>query len=100
MSDSVQASPELATIKVKLPDGSVKDVPRGTTALDVAKSISPRLGDAALIAQIKPFSSNGSGNGHHSSAEGSAAAVEPAENRAQMVDLARPLEDDAELRIL
>ena len=52
-------------IHVKLPDGSVKDVPRGTSALDIAKSISPRLADAALAAQIKPLSPNGSGgNGH------------------------------------
>ena len=35
-------------IHVKLPDGSVKDVPKGTSALDIAKSISPRLADAAL----------------------------------------------------
>ena len=47
------------TIHVKLPDGSVKDVPRGTSALDIAKSISPRLADAALVAQVKPLSSNG-----------------------------------------
>ena len=40
-------------IHVKLPDGSVRDVPRGTSALDIAKSISPRLADAALAAQIK-----------------------------------------------
>ena len=55
-------------IHVKLPDGSVRDVPRGTSALDIAKSISPRLADAALAAQIKPLSSNGNGsggNGHH-----------------------------------
>ena len=49
-------------IHVKLPDGSVKDVPSGTTALEIAKSISPRLADAALVAQVKPMSSNG-GNG-------------------------------------
>ena len=41
-------------IHVKLPDGSVKEVPSGTTALDIAKGISPRLADAALAAQIKP----------------------------------------------
>ena len=52
-------------IHVKLPDGSVKDVPSGTTALDIAKGISPRLADAALAAQIEPTSSNG-GNGHPS----------------------------------
>ena len=39
------------SIHVKLPDGSVKDVPKGTTALDVAKSISPRLADAAIVAK-------------------------------------------------
>ena len=37
-------------IKVKLPDGSAKEVPKGTTALDIAKAISPRLADAALAA--------------------------------------------------
>ena len=40
------------SIHVKLPDGSVKEVPKGTTALDIAKSISPRLADAALVAGI------------------------------------------------
>src|SRR5271157_1255282 len=66
-------------IHVKLPDGSVKDVPRGTTALDIARGISPRLADAALAAQIKP-TSNG--------------------NEPQLVDLTRPLESDVELRLL
>src|SRR3981081_4608195 len=41
------------SIHVKLPDGSVKEVPKGTTALDIAKSISPRLADAALVAKTK-----------------------------------------------
>jgi threonyl-tRNA synthetase len=59
-------------IHVKLPDGSVKDVPRGTTSLDIAKSISPRLADAALAAKT---------NG-------------------DLIDLARPLEKDTDLRIL
>jgi threonyl-tRNA synthetase len=60
------------SIHVKLPDGSVKDVPRGTTALEIAKSISPRLADAALVAQT---------NG-------------------DLIDLARPLEKDTDLRLL
>jgi threonyl-tRNA synthetase len=87
-------------IHVKLPDGSVKEMPRGTSALEVAKSISLRLADAALVAQIKPLAPNGSGgNGNQSDAQGAAAAG-PAKNSAQLVDLARPLEQDAELRIL
>ncbi len=39
------------SIHVKLPDGEREDVPKGTTALDIAKSISPRLADAALVAK-------------------------------------------------
>ncbi len=59
-------------IHVTLPDGSTKEVPKGTTALEVAKSISPRLADAALAAKT---------NG-------------------DLIDLARPLEKDTGLRIL
>ncbi|HVZ15681.1 MAG TPA: threonine--tRNA ligase [Terriglobales bacterium] len=67
------------TIHIKLPDNSVKEVARGTTALDVAKSISPRLASAAIAAQVRP-TSNG--------------------NEPRLIDLTRPLEQDAELRIL
>ena len=65
-------------IKVKLPDGTEKQVPKGASALDVAREISPRLADAALVARVRPIN-DGSG---------------------QLVDLARPLERDAEVRIL
>src|ERR1039458_8532366 len=71
-------------IHVKLPDGSVKDVPSGTTALDIARGISPRLADAALAAQIRP-STNG---------------AEAANKDPQLIDLTRPLESDVELRLL
>ena len=87
-------------IHVKLPDGSVKDVPRGTSALDIAKGISPRLADAALAAQIKPLSPNGSGGNGHLPVGESASAAEPAKNSAQLIDLTRPLEQDVELRLL
>jgi threonyl-tRNA synthetase len=59
-------------IHIKLPDGSVKEVPAGTTALDIAKAISPRLADAAVAAKTD-------GN---------------------LIDLTRPLEKDTDLRIL
>ena len=39
-------------IFISLRDGKVLDVPRGTTALDVAKQISPRLASAALVARV------------------------------------------------
>jgi threonyl-tRNA synthetase len=60
------------SIHVKLPDGSVKEVPKGTTPLEVAKSISPRLADAALVAKT---------NGN-------------------LIDLAKPLESDTDLRLV
>jgi threonyl-tRNA synthetase len=60
------------SIHVKLPDGSVKEVPKGTTALEVAKTISPRLADAALAART---------------------------NR-NLIDLAKPLESDTDLQLL
>src|SRR5580698_6867207 len=60
------------SIHVKLPDGSTREVAKGATALDVAKSISPRLADAALAAKT---------NGN-------------------LIDLTRPLEKDTDLRIL
>jgi threonyl-tRNA synthetase len=64
--------PMADSIHVKLPDGSVKDVPKGSTALDVAKSVGQRLADAALAAKT---------NG-------------------DLIDLTRPLEKDTDLRIL
>ena len=67
------------TIHIKLPDNSVKEVAKGTTSLDIAKSISPRLASVAIAAQIRP-TSNG--------------------NEPKLIDLTRPLEQDAELRIL
>jgi threonyl-tRNA synthetase len=60
------------SIHVKLPDGSVKEVPKGTTALDIAKSIGQRLADATLVAKT---------NG-------------------DLIDITRPLEKDTDLRLL
>src|SRR5438067_10865558 len=60
------------SIHVKLPDGSTKEVPKGTTALDIAKSIGSRLAEAALAAKT---------NG-------------------DLIDLTRPLEKDTDLRLL
>src|SRR5881227_2093786 len=77
-------------IHIKLPDGSDKEMPKGTTALDVAKSISPRLADAAIAAKI---SSNGG-------PAGEGARPTQAGSTQELIDLVRPLDRDAELRIL
>jgi threonyl-tRNA synthetase len=60
------------SIHVKFPDGSEKEFPKGTTPLEIAKSISPRLADVALVAKT---------NG-------------------DLIDLTRPLEKDTDLRLL
>ena len=39
----------MSSIKVQLPDGSIREVPAGTTPFEIAESISPRLAQAALV---------------------------------------------------
>ncbi|HMF91205.1 MAG TPA: threonine--tRNA ligase, partial [Candidatus Angelobacter sp.] len=107
MSQTVQTG----MIQVTLPDGSRKEVPKGTTPLDIARSISPRLEEAALVARIKPSavstqhsaakqSSSGtgpSGNGEKTPASMHAA---PSKDGWQFADLTKPLDEDVELRLL
>jgi threonyl-tRNA synthetase len=83
-------------IHVTLPDGSVKEVPKGTTPLEVAKSISPRLADAALVAKVSPVG----GNGLKEKAGVYSNSVDPAEDGSLLFDLRRPLEQDVKLQIL
>src|SRR5271170_7622771 len=60
------------TIQITLPDGATRDVPKGTTAADIARQISPRLAKEALVART---------NG-------------------DLIDLSRPLDHDTKLAIL
>ena len=62
----------MSNIQITLPDGSQQSVAAGTAPIDIAKSISPRLADAAIVAKV---------NG-------------------ELYDLTRPLETDASLQIL
>ena len=39
-------------IKITLPDGSVKDYPKGATAAEIAKDIGKRLAEDAIAAKI------------------------------------------------
>jgi threonyl-tRNA synthetase len=43
------------TIAVHLPDGAIREVPAGTTPLEIATSISPRLAAASVVARLKPL---------------------------------------------
>jgi threonyl-tRNA synthetase len=98
-------------IQVTLPDGSKKEVPSGTTPLDIARSISPRLADAALVAKIKPSAissqqaapaQNGGLAGQQSEGEKTPASMHaPASKDGwEFADLSKPLEQDVELRLL
>jgi threonyl-tRNA synthetase len=97
------------SIKVHLPDGSIKEFPAGSTPLDVANSISPRLAAAAVVARIRPAngSSNGSGNTNdphleatqEASAEAGMYAAEQADAE-RLVDLTTPLNEDMSLQLL
>src|SRR5579862_964214 len=59
-------------LAISLPDGSVREVPRGTTPADIAAAIGPGLAKAALAARID----------------------------GALIDLARPLDHDASLALI
>src|ERR1700675_2269162 len=83
-------------IHVTLPYGSVKDFPKGVTPVEIAKSISPRLAEAALVAKVYATGGNGAGSktGIFSN------SVDPDPDGGLLYDLRRPLEQDVKLRIL
>jgi threonyl-tRNA synthetase len=62
----------MSNIEITLPDGTRKPVAAGTSPLDIAKSIGPRLADAVIVAKV---------NG-------------------ELYDLTRPLESDATVQLL
>jgi threonyl-tRNA synthetase len=62
----------MSNIQITLPDGSQQSVEARSRPIDIARSISPRLADAAMVAKV---------NG-------------------ELYDLSRPLESDAALQIL
>jgi len=62
----------MSSIQITLPDGSQKPVEAGSRPIDIARDISPRLADAAIVAKV---------NG-------------------ELSDLTRPIETDATVEIL
>ena len=62
----------MSNIEITLPDGSKQPVPEGSRPIDIAKNISPRLADAAVVAKVD----------------------------GELVDLDRPIEKDATVQIL
>ena len=92
------------SIKVHLPDGSIKEFPAGSTPLDVAQSISPRLAAAAVVARIRPLTTeaaatNGDRPEPGEEAEAGMYAAEEA-GAERLVDLSTPLNEDVGLQLL
>jgi threonyl-tRNA synthetase len=87
------------TIKIQLPDGSVREVSRGTTAYDVATNISPRLAAAVVVARIRPLTSGATG-ATETEETSEAAMYGGAEDGERLVDLAAPLTEDVALELL
>jgi threonyl-tRNA synthetase len=88
------------TIKVHLPDGAIREVPSGTTPLDIANDISPRLAAASIVARLIPLAT---------AALKSAADDEPTEaamyaaedaSAPRLVDLSTPLTADTRLELV
>ena len=84
-------------IRVKLPDGTVKEFASGVTPLKVAESISPRLAAAAVVARVRPAAAEGA-----SDAQSGEASMYAAENphAERLVDLSAPLTGDISLQLL
>ena len=95
------------TIAVHLPDGAVREVPMGTTPLEIANSISPRLAAASVVARLKPLavpqpkeaSCCGQDAGEEPSAEAAMYAAEDAA-ATRLVDLTTPLTEDTRLELV
>ena len=92
-------------IKVQLPDGSVKDVARGTTPLEIAEGISPRLAAAVVVARVKPMAgldiNTAEGGTDDAPADSAEAMYDAAADMGErVVDLSTPLTQDVELWLL
>ncbi len=82
----LQVKTNMEQIHITLPDGSVQEVPKGTTPADIARKISPRLADAALVARV---------------AQPASGKDAPQKNgEGELIDLQRPLDHDVSLQIL
>jgi len=80
----------MSTIRITLPDGSSREVPRGATPAEIARQISHGLAKEALVARATFSEVSPAGSG----SAGASAAV------SELIDLSRPLDRDAKLEIL
>jgi threonyl-tRNA synthetase len=91
------------TIAIHLPDGSVREVPAGTTPLDIANSISPRLAQASVAARLAPLTPGAGAAAKADTTEESSEATMYAtedSNTVRLVDLSTPLTADTKLELV
>ena len=92
------------SIRVQLPDGSEREVVRGTTPLQIAESISPRLAAAVVVARIQPLATASDAvvvtptDGPTSEAAMYGGAAD--QTAARIVDLTAPLTEDVSLSLV
>ncbi len=104
MSEQTQEQGEQRVIQVRLPDGAVREVPVGTTALEVANAISPRLAAAVVVARVRPLRVAVESAERDAATEAGVteAAMYGAGDGAaeRLVDLREPLTEDVALELL
>jgi threonyl-tRNA synthetase len=94
------SNPIPQSIKVQLPDGSIREVPRGTTPFEVANSISPRLAAAVVVARVKPLTPVAD-SANEAALEASEEAMYSGTTTAErIVGLSTPLHEDVALELL
>jgi threonyl-tRNA synthetase len=86
-------------IAVYLPDGSIREVPAGTTPLDIANEISPRLAAASVVARLSPVTAATAKTTTEGESEAAMYAAEDA-SATRLVDLATPLSADTKLELV
>jgi threonyl-tRNA synthetase len=89
----------MSSIQVQLPDGSVREVPSGTTPLTIAESISPRLAQASVVARIRPLAAAAAAATLAATGEAEMYGAEDAHAQ-RLVDLSTPLQEDVALELL
>ena len=90
-----------ATIAVHLPDGAIREVPTGTTPLEIANSISPRLAAVCVVARLTPVGAVSEKTASDGEPAGEAAMYAAEDAQApRLVDLTTPLTADTKLELV
>ncbi len=105
----------MSQIRITLPDGAVREFPSGSTPLDVANSISPRLAAVSIVARVtRLHPAHAVPAAEHPAPTDAAAEAIPTPdsteaamyggatqaNAPQLVDLSTPLHEDSSIALL